>query len=277
MRAVNLIPADQRGGASVGAGRSEGAVYGVIGLVAGLAILALLYGLAHRQVTSRRAQTATVVAEAQRAQAAAQQLAPYTSFVALREQREQAVSTLVDTRFDWAHAFHEFGRVLPADVSISSLDGTIGAATATAAAAPSATSSSVTATTAAPGATPSSATATTTGSAATSSSVASATPPGSVPTFTLDGCATSQPMVAEMLERLRLIDGVQEVTLQSSTSGSTSGGGGCSGGAPTFAAQITFDPLPSSPAPAAAAKTVTDSAGTGSAPDQQTTSEGAAR
>jgi Tfp pilus assembly protein PilN len=259
MRAVNLIPADQRGGASVGAGRSEGAVYGVIGLVAGLAILVLLYGLAHHQVTSRRAQTATVVAEAQRAQAAAQQLAPYTSFVALREQREQAVSSLIDARFDWAHAFHEFGRVLPTDVSISSLDGTIGASTETPAAAPATTPSSP--------------------ATAASSSVTSATPAGSVPTFTLDGCATSQPMVAEMLERLRLIDGVHEVTLQSSTAGSSSssGGGSCGGGGPTFAAQITFDPLPSSPAAGAAAKTVTASAGTGSGPDQQTTSEGAAR
>lgn len=272
MRAVNLIPADQRGGASVGAGRSEGAVYGVIGLVAGLAILALLYGLAHRQVTSRRAQTATVVAEAQRAQAAAEQLAPYTSFVALREQREQAVSSLVDARFDWAHAFHEFGRVLPLDVSISSLDGTI---------APSAATTAAPATTAAAPATTSSSAATT----AASSSVTSATPPGSVPTFTLDGCATSQSVVAEMLERLRLIDGVQEVTLQSSTASSSSSssssaapsGGGCGGRAPVFAAQITFDPLPSTSAAATAAKTVADPAGTSGAHGEQTTSEGAAR
>jgi Tfp pilus assembly protein PilN len=270
MRAVNLIPADQRGGASVGAGRSEGAVYGVIGLVAGLAVLTLLYGQAHHQVTSRRARTATIVAEAQRAQTAAEQLAPYTSFVALREQREQAVASLVDARFDWAHAFHEFGRVLPTDVSISSLDGTIGSSTGTTVAAPASTSSTTAPTSS-------------TSATATSSSVTSATPPGSVPTFTLDGCATSQSMVAEMLERLRLIDGVQEVTLQSSTAsssssaGATSGGSGCGGDAPTFAAQITFDPLPSSSAAAAAAKTVADSTGTSSAHGERKTSEGAAR
>ena len=60
-------------------------------------------------------------------------------------------------------------------------------------------------------------------SAASATTVTSATPPGSVPTFTLAGCATSQPAVALTLERLRLIDGVREVTLQSSTAG-TSGG-----------------------------------------------------
>jgi hypothetical protein len=255
MRAVNLIPTDQRGGAAVGAGRSEGAVYGVIGLIAGLAVLALLYGLAHHQVTSRRAQAATVVAEAQQAHAAAEQLAPYTSFVALREQREQAVASLVDARFDWAHAFHEFGRVLPSDVSIASLGGTVGSSTGTTVVAPTATGAA--------------------------SSVTSATPPGSVPTFTLSGCATSQPVVAETIERLRLIDGAHEVTLQSSTSSgsssTSSGGGSCGGDSTSFSAQVTFDPLPASTVAAAAAKTVADPTSTAPSQRKHTTSKGAAR
>ena len=46
-----------------------------------------------------------------------------------------------------------------------------------------------------------------------SGAVTSATPPGSVPTVTLTGCATSQTVVADMLQRLRLIDGVKEATL----------------------------------------------------------------
>ncbi len=83
---------------------------------------------ADHQITSRRAQAASLTAQAQQAQAAAEQLAPYTSFIALREQRMQAVDTLVDSRFDWAHVLHEFGRVLPSQTSISSLSGTIGAA-----------------------------------------------------------------------------------------------------------------------------------------------------
>jgi hypothetical protein len=264
MRAVNLIPADQRGGASVGAGRSEGGAYAVIGLVAGLAVLALLYGLAQHQISSRRAQAAAVTAKAQRAQSAAEQLAPYTSFVALREQREQAVGTLVDSRFDWAHAFHELGRVLPTQVSISTLTGTIGSGTSTVSAAPSTTSSSTASTAAASSTT-----------AASSAAVASATPPGSVPTFTLVGCAASQPIVAEMLERLRLIDGVAEVTLESSTKGSSSSGsasgGGCTGSSPVFTAEITFDPLPSASAAVAATKTVADAGASSGASSKQTT------
>jgi len=239
MRAVNLIPAEQRSGASVGAGRSEGGAYAVLALAAGLAVLALLYGSADRQIASRRSQVATVTAKAQQAETQAERLAPYTSFIALRQQRTQAVNTLVDSRFDWAHVFHEFGRVLPFETSIASLSGTVGSASSTGAVASS------------------------------SSTPTSATPPGSVPTFTLSGCATSQSAVALTLERLRLIDGVSEVTLQSSTSSSDSGAGGAGGGCaahdPTFTALVTFDPLPSAAAVASAAKTVSDSTSVGSA------------
>lgn len=229
MKAVNLIPGDQRGDAPVGAGRSGGAAYAVLVAVAAIALMAFLYGKASRQISSGHAQVATLTAEAQRAQTQANELAPYTSFVALREQRAQAVATLVDSRFDWAHAFHEFGRVLTTQTSISSLSGSIGAAGGT-----SASSSAATA----------------------SSSTTSATPPGSVPTFTVTGCATSQDAVAEMLQRLRLIDGVSEVNLQSSGSGGSSGagtGGACPGKDPSFSLGVTFDPLPSTSAASAAA------------------------
>ena len=210
MRAVNLIPAEQRSGTSVGAGRSEGAAYAVLALVAGLAVMALLYGLARNEVASQRTQAATAAVKAQQAAAAAERLAPYTSFVALREQRAEAVAAIVNSRFDWAHVFHEFGRVLPLQTSINSLTGTVGSIGGSG----SSSSSSSSASSSASHASASSA------GAGSGASVSSATPPGSVPTFTLAGCATSQPAVALMLERLRLIDGVSEVTLQSSTASS---------------------------------------------------------
>jgi Tfp pilus assembly protein PilN len=239
MRAVNLIPADQRGGSSVGVSRSGGAAYAVVAMFAGLAVMALLYGLAQHQISSRKAQSATLTAKAQRAQSAAAQLAPYTSFIALRQQRAQAVAQLVGSRFDWAHAFHEFGRVLPSDASISSLDGAIGAVG---------------------GASTSSGSASSSAASAGSASVASATPPGSVPTFTLSGCATSQSAVAETINRLRLIDGVTSVTLQSSTKsgsgGGTGGSGGCTGSSPAFNMQVAYQPLPTQAAVTSTTTTV---------------------
>lgn len=261
MRAVNLIPVEQRTGAPVGAGRSQGGAYAVLALIAGLAIMAALYGKADHTVSSEQSQVASLTAEAQRTEAAASRLAPYTSFVAMSEQRLQAVQTLLESRFDWAHVFHEFGRVLPAGTSISSLTGSVGASS-TSSKAPAKTSSST---------------------------VASATPPGSVPTFSLTGCAVSQAAVAAVLERLRLIDGVSEVELESSTASATVGGastgassGGCPTNDPSYTVVVTFDALPSASAVAAASTptptaTVTEKSGpSASAPSANTTSKGKA-
>jgi Tfp pilus assembly protein PilN len=244
MKAVNLIPSEQRGGAPVGSGRSEGAAFAVIGLILGVSVLGLLYGKASHEVSSNSADATSLSAQAQQAEAATNQLAPFTSFVALREQRMQAVTQLVDSRFDWGHVFHEFGRVLPPETSISSLSGTVGSTTATTTAPPAKT-----------------------GSTSASAAVASATPPGSVPTFTVTGCAASQAAVALTLERLRLMDGASNVALQSSTATATPGGatetvsGGCPASDPVFTIDVTFEALPQ--ASAATPSTVNASTSTG--------------
>ena len=54
MRAFNLIPADERGGGGVGAGKSGGGAFVVLGLLGVLAIFALLYGEASHQISSQR-------------------------------------------------------------------------------------------------------------------------------------------------------------------------------------------------------------------------------
>jgi len=214
VRAVNLIPPERRTGASVGLGRSGGGAYGVLALVAALALLVFLYGSARHQTKSNHAQAQKLTAEAPQAESETGNLAKYNGLIAESQARTQAVEQLVDTRFDWAHAYHELGRVLPKQVSIASLSGTVGSEKGSAASAAS------------------------TGS--------SATPPGSIPTFTVTGCARSQTVVAQMLERLRLIDGVKEVALQNSVS--SSGGGSATAGAcpgPTFSVTVAFEPLPS--------------------------------
>lgn len=245
MKAVNLIPSEQRSGTVSPAGESNGAAYIVLGVLAGAAVLALLYGVARHQVSSRTAEVTKVTAEAQVTQARASQLAPYVSFQATYQQRLQAVSQLAGTRFDWAHAFHELGRVLPKNTSISSIDGTVGGAAATA-----------------------SAPAATTATAAPAASATSSTPPGSVPTMTLGGCASTQAEVALTLQRLRLMDGVSAVSLQSSAKSSSSGASGSSSGnceakSPTFTVQVTFEPLPSPAASSGSATKLTASTGGG--------------
>jgi Tfp pilus assembly protein PilN len=229
MKAVNLIPAEQRDGAGSVAGRSGGAALIVLTLLAALAVLAFVYGTSEHKISSSRGELATVNAELSVARAQAGRLTPYTSFIAMADQRAREVSQLVASRFDWTHAFNELGRVLPSTAALGSLHGTVGAGgpSATAAAAPA--------------------------SSAAGAAPTSATPPGSTPVFALSGCAKSQSDVAETLQRLRLMDGAAEVTLQSSTKSSggggagQSGGGSCPPGAPAFAAQVTFAALPTPP------------------------------
>ncbi len=115
--------------------------------------------------------------------------------------------------------------------------------------------------------------------------MSSATPPGSVPTFTLSGCATSQAAVALTLDRLRLIDGVSEVTLQSSTKAAGAGAvavvvavAAAVAPGPAFAMQIAFDSLPSAPATSSTDTTSTASASALTpATGQPTTATGGAR
>lgn len=239
MKAVNLIPGEQRQGAGSIAGRSGGGALIVLGLLAGLAALVLMYGSAHHQISSQAGAVASLTAQADAIQARTGRLAPYTSFVAMADQRTQTVSQLVQARFDWSHALHELGRVLPAGTALGSLHGTVGPA--------GASSGSSAATAAAAGATP-----------------ASSTPPGSTPVFTLTGCATSQSVVAQTLQRLRLMNGASEVQLQSSSKsgagGGSSSGASCSGGDPTFSVQILFEGLPAAPAPSVPAQTTASTA-----------------
>jgi hypothetical protein len=236
MRAVNLIPADQRESGVSLAGRSGGLAPLIVGLIVGLAVLVFLYGAAKHDESKNKSELAKVTAELSDVRAQVGRLAPYTSFIAMANQRVQDVTGLVQARFDFSHAFRELGRVLPRDTSLLTLQGLVGSSTgpSSAAAPPSAVSS----------ATPT-----------------STTPAGSVPSFALTGCATGQSEVAQTLQRLRLMDGVANVELQSAVKSSSSssasaaaGGassgassGSCPAGSSTFAAKVTFIGLPSAP------------------------------
>jgi Tfp pilus assembly protein PilN len=253
MKAVNLIPGGQRQGSGSLTGRSGGAALIVLGVVAGLAVLVLMYGSANRQISSQKGEVAVLTAQASAIQARAGRLTPYTNFVSMADQRTQTVAQLVQARFDWSHALHELGRVLPAGTSLATLHGQVGAAGQTS-----------------------------TSSAPATGTPASSTPPGSTPAFTLTGCATSQSVVAQSLQRLRLMDGASEVQLQSSTkpgtssagSGGGSGSGSCPGNDPSFTLQIVFTGLPAGSTPSPAAGSPTTAAATGVSSSEQVSSPG---
>ncbi|MHB8491099.1 MAG: hypothetical protein ACYDA6_02645 [Solirubrobacteraceae bacterium] len=225
MRAVNLIPTEQRVHTTGMANRSEGVAYIVLGMFVGVALLVLLYGMAHNQIAGKEGEVKRLEAQAQQVQQEATGLGPYKSFIALRESREQAIVGLINTRFDWAHTLSELGRVLPPGSTVATLHGSVGSTGPAGASNPKA-----------------------------AATVTSATPAGTVPTLTITGCATSQSTVALVLTRLRLMDGVSNVELHSSTktaaeaaSGGGATGGGCPAKDPSYSATVDFQPLPAGP------------------------------
>jgi Tfp pilus assembly protein PilN len=187
MNAINLIPADERRAASVG--RSGGAVYALIGVLAVFVVLASAYALTARSVTTKRTQLADVTRRADHAEAISGELKRYTDFAALRQKRAETVRSLARARFDWAHVLREVARTMPAGASLSSLNGTTGAA----------------------------------GAAAGSTAGAAPATPG-VPSVAIQGCTSGQDQVAALMVNLRRIDGVARVALTSSARDGAAGG-----------------------------------------------------
>ncbi|MCW3005055.1 MAG: hypothetical protein JWQ20_4353 [Conexibacter sp.] len=197
MRAVNLIPAEQQRGAGGAAGRSGGGAYVLLAALAVLVVMAAVYVQSGKSVDDKKAELARVTQEATQAEAKAQMLQSFTKFSSIRTKRVDTVSQLAGSRFDWAHSLREVARVLPTNAWLVSLTGT--------------TSPSVNV------------------GGAGGSQLRGAL---SVPAIQIQGCTTSQASVAKMMARLRLIDGVQRVSLEDSTKNLDSGGVGISDGGP---------------------------------------------
>jgi Tfp pilus assembly protein PilN len=241
MRAVNLIPGDARR-ARGAAGRSEGTVYVILGGLALILLLVVVYVTASNSVTDRKAKASELQAQAAQASAEAAKLAPYAQFAQLAQDRAQTVRQLAATRFDWHKTLSDLSKVVPANTSLQSLLGTV-----------------------APGATVQGA-----GGSVGAAGIGSSALRGAIsaPAFEMRGCTSTQNDVARLISRLRLIDGVQRVTLADSikqdanapgavtpsattvTRGATAGtvaantgAAGCGANAPSFDLVVFFQPL----------------------------------
>jgi Tfp pilus assembly protein PilN len=178
VKAVNLIPAEQRRGAGGIAGRSGGVVYVVVGALALVVALGVVYAFAVKTVAHRQGQLEAVTSEVGQVETQKNSLAPYVSVQQLSQHAVTGVVGLAETRFNWPGAMRQLALALPDDVTLTSLNG---AASAQAASPGSA------------------------GSAG----------PGS--TFSLAGCASSQAEVATVLERLSGVPSVSDVSLQAAS------------------------------------------------------------
>ena len=224
MKAVNLIPSDSRGGGVSPALGRLGAAHVVLGLLAVVLAFVAVYVLTSNTISQRKSQLAGLQQQVAQIQGQITRFNSYAHFEQLAQQRAATVRQIASSRFDWHGALSDLSKVVPADTSLQSL-----VATAT------------------PGGG---------GGSGGSSGGPGAGVRGAIsaPAFELKGCTGTQDEVAQLMSRLRLINGVTRVTLEDSVkqSGGQSGAavasssgssGGCAANGPTFDMVIFFQPL----------------------------------
>jgi Tfp pilus assembly protein PilN len=226
VRAINLIPSDsRRTGITPSLGRLGGAHVVLAVLVVALAYVTV-YVLTSNTISQRKSQLASLNQQISLVQTGVTRLNNYAQFERLAKQRADTVRQIAATRFDWHAALSDLSKVVPANTSLQSL-------TATAASGMSAGSSG----------------------GGSGGGIRGAI---NAPAFELSGCTASQDDVAQLMSRLRLINGVTRVTLQNSTkaasstgttvarSGSSTGSAGaCSASGPSFTMVVFFQPVAS--------------------------------
>ena len=234
MRAVNLIPRDaRRGGISPSLGKL-GPAHFVVGLMVVALAFVTVYVLANNTVSQRQAQLASLNSQVSSMQAQVARLNSYEQFERLAQARAATVRQIAATRFDWHGALSDLSKVVPANTSLQSLVATVSASGASGAP-----------------------------SAGSGGAVRSAI---DAPAFELKGCTGTQDEVAQLMSRLRLINGVQRVTLEDSTKSSSSApgtvsssagpsGSGCPANGPTFDMVVFFQPVANALVPSTGAPT----------------------
>jgi Tfp pilus assembly protein PilN len=182
MKAINLLPNDLRStpkGAAVKAPVTPDepggiGAFAVLGALALCVVALAAYVLTTNTVKDRQARLQAATAQAEATRQRVDQLKPYADFQAMAETRIQTVKDLASSRFDWEQALRDISRAIPANVTLTSLHGTISSETG--------------------------------GGSGIRSAIAA-------PAVELKGCAPGQKDVATLLSHLRNVDGVSRVSL----------------------------------------------------------------
>jgi Tfp pilus assembly protein PilN len=266
MRAVNLIPPEERRGerAPLRAGAFS---YAIVGVLAAALLGVVMLVMTGNTITEKESELSALEARQAAAEQRVQELAPYGEFASLSDSRELTISTLAKSRFDWDRVLHELALVIPGDVWLSTMTGSVSSAVAT-------------------GGTDTGAT------TATDPSIAG-------PSLQISGCANGQVAVARFVASLRDIDGVTRVGLKqselgeedsaTSTSATTDSGTGGSGECQTrefiaaFEISVAFDAVPVAataasvaPTTPATTTTTTDAETADAAAESESTEDSAA-
>jgi Tfp pilus assembly protein PilN len=187
MRPVNLIPPEERPGERRPM-RGGPLAYVVVGALAAAVLGVAARAITGNQISDTKAEIVRLEDETADVEARAQELAAYTQFHILREQRVATITSLADSRFDWERVMRELSLILPGDVWLTNLTGTAAAGVSVEGSASVALRGAI---------------------------------PG--PALELTGCASSQEAVAGFVQAMKEIDGVTRVGVPTSAVGDSSG------------------------------------------------------
>jgi Tfp pilus assembly protein PilN len=211
MKPVNLIPQDQRR-RKPREGSGKGA-HAVLGVLAVLLAMAVVYVLTANSVTEKESQAEEARIEAEQLEAQAANKESFTDFAEIAQTRAASVAAVAATRFDWERLMRELSRVMPPGTWLTS-------ASASVSGSPD------------PAASP-------------AASAAPATPGAGTPSANLTGCTPKHSDVARMMVRLRQLHRVVDVSLTQSSraeaAGATAAVDGC-GENTSFDLTLSFSP-----------------------------------
>jgi Tfp pilus assembly protein PilN len=124
MRPVNLIPPEERRGehAPIRTGPIAYLIVGALALALGAVTLLVL---ANNKISDREAKVAELEQRQSIVSTQAARLAPFAQFSTVEEQRTATIKSLADSRFDWERVMRELARVIPSDVWLTGLTGSV--------------------------------------------------------------------------------------------------------------------------------------------------------
>jgi Tfp pilus assembly protein PilN len=178
MKAVNLIPSDQR--RAKASGNMSGGAYGVLGVLAVLLVMVVAYVMSSNSANDSQGKAQQARQDAIAAESKSKQLGAFTDFASIKEQRLTSVMVAARTRFDWERFMRELARVMPANSWIHTTNASVSGDT----------------------------------SGGNLTSTATTVP---LPEANLVGCTPRQSEVAKMMVRLEQMYRVTDVALNEST------------------------------------------------------------
>jgi Tfp pilus assembly protein PilN len=124
MRGVDLTPPEERRGSRAPT-RTGGLHYVALGLL-GVALLAVIVtAFTNKQISDGKSDLSRAEQELQQAEVRARALKPFADFRMIQEARTATVRSLAQSRFDWERVIRELALILPSDVWLVNLTGTV--------------------------------------------------------------------------------------------------------------------------------------------------------